>query len=179
MAVQPSTETRAQLLRKAEAKWELIDSPRRAKSMEIASEYPAPVKRGRGRPPCRSALFTLPMPPSTNALWFNAPGRGRVKTDAYRAWLKDAGWAIRAARIENIPGRVAISVRAGLPTRTRDLDNLLKPTFDALVSFSVIGDDKDVVRLTASSAVDVPEGTVEIHVKQFPHPAYQQRSAAA
>jgi hypothetical protein len=144
--------------------------------MEIATAIePAPMKRGPGRPPCRSASFTLPTPPSTNA----------------RAWLKEAGRAIRAARIEKIPGHVAISVRAGLPTQARDLDNLLKPTIDALVSFAVIGDDKDVVRLTAGWAVDVAEGSVEVHVKQFPHPetchristgkraGFLQRAAAA
>jgi hypothetical protein len=53
-----------------------------------------------------------------------------VKTDAYRAWLEQAGWMLRHQRAPSIPG--GLTVLAGLPTRPRDLDNLLKPIGDLL-----------------------------------------------
>jgi Holliday junction resolvase RusA-like endonuclease len=72
-----------------------------------------------------------------------------------------------------------------MPTRARDLDNLLKPILDALVSFSLIEDDARVVRIVAGWAADLAKDTVEIRISQAASPetcariAEGKRAAAA
>lgn len=87
----------------------------------------------------------LPMPPSSNKLFANVPGKGRVKTKAYTRWRRNAVLTIfaqvRADR--RIGGPVALSIC--VPTGMRgDLDNRLKSTIDALVASNRIDDDKHV-----------------------------------
>jgi Holliday junction resolvase RusA-like endonuclease len=85
------------------------------------------------------------MPPSANKLFANRPGKGRVKTKAYRNWRKAAILTIfaqvRADR--RIGGPVGLSIC--VPTGMRgDLDNRLKSLIDALVASNRIDDDKHV-----------------------------------
>lgn len=132
------------------------------------------AKRGRGRPPFRSALLTLALPPSTNALFLNVPGRGRVRTPQYREWSEAAGWQIRTQVAKNlpIPAPVAIEIRAGLPKRPRDLGNLEKALTDCLVEYGVIaGDDnKHVTRLDLAWSAEIEQGMVQITVRQTTTP---------
>jgi Holliday junction resolvase RusA-like endonuclease len=97
----------------------------------------------------------------------NARCRSRIRSKRYASWHNDAGWRIRAAKVPKVPGRIVVTVRAALPNRPRDLDNIVKPLLDALTTFNVIDDDKLVTRLAAEwAAADAP-GMVEIHVRQF------------
>ena len=107
----------------------------------------APPKRRPGRQHYISAVFELPIPPSTNALWFNVANRGRVKTEEYRAWLTEAGWMLKSQRALCIRGSVGLTVFAGLPERPRDLDNLLKPICDLLQANGIIENDDRVCEL--------------------------------
>lgn len=91
------------------------------------------------------AVVTLPLPPSANGLFHNVHGHGRVRTYQYRRWSDAAGWLIRVARLRAFSGPVSISIRAGRPSRRRDLDNLAKPVLDALVAYGVIVDDSDQI----------------------------------
>jgi hypothetical protein len=77
------------------------------------------TKPRRGRKPHIKTIIELPIPPSVNALWFNAPGRGRVRTDEYRAWLKEAGWLLKEQRVARIPGAVGLQLLVGIPKRRR------------------------------------------------------------
>lgn len=115
-------------------------------------------------------VYVVPMPPSVNGLWLNVPGRGRAKTDAYRAWLQEAGWLIRAQRPRPISGYVALSLRAGIAPRRRDLDNLLKPICDLLVQMGVIEDDSRIADLRARWDRDTPSGQVVVALRRTPAP---------
>lgn len=90
----------------------------------------------------------LPAPPSTNALYANVPGKGRVKTLAYRSWLNAAGWDVAQQRQEPIKGEIAIDIlcekRQG---RRPDLGNMDKAIEDLLVRHALIEDDSKVVDL--------------------------------
>jgi Holliday junction resolvase RusA-like endonuclease len=91
---------------------------------------------------------TLPLPPSANKLFANVPGKGRVKTRAYKNWRKAAILTIfaqvRADR--RIGGPVGLSIC--VPTGMRgDLDNRVKATIDALVAANRIDDDKHVTSI--------------------------------
>lgn len=86
------------------------------------------------------SLF-LPKPPSVNAAWNNVRGKGRVKTDAYKSWERDAGWGLRAQRPPRISGPVTIFYTFGKMRANSDLSNYIKPIEDLLVSLDVIEDD--------------------------------------
>lgn len=83
--------------------------------------------------------FTLP--PSTNSLFFNAPGRGRVKTPHYRRWRDSAVLEICTAtpRPGRIAGPCAVTIR--LPPFSGDIDNRVKPCLDVAVAAGIIADD--------------------------------------
>jgi Holliday junction resolvase RusA-like endonuclease len=140
--------------------------------MDVRTTVAGPAtKRDRGRPPFRSALLTLPLPPSTNALFLNVPGRGRVRTPQYREWSETAGWQIRTqlgSKKLPIPAPVAIEIRTGLPKRPRDLGNLEKALTDCLVDYGVIGgdDNKHVTGLDLAWSAEIEPGMVQITVRQ-------------
>jgi crossover junction endodeoxyribonuclease RusA len=92
----------------------------------------------------------LPMPPSTNALFANIPGRGRVKSAAYKRWITEAGWMLRVQRIAPITGRVRVTIRVQQTAKRKaDIDNRIKAVLDLLVKNRVIEDDRHVEAVTA------------------------------
>lgn len=92
--------------------------------------------------------ITLPVPPSVNKMYFNVPGRGRVKTKEYALW-KSAAVAMILAQTRG-QKRIAghFGVRLNLPHKMRgDLDNRIKPILDALVESERVDDDRNVQSL--------------------------------
>jgi Holliday junction resolvase RusA-like endonuclease len=87
--------------------------------------------------------LVLPPPPSTNALFTHRFGsRQRIKTDAYRQWIADAGWLARSQNPGSMPDRVPLSASMELPfSRRRDIDNA-KAIADLLTHLGIIGDDR-------------------------------------
>ena len=88
--------------------------------------------------------FRLPMPPSTNALYANAPGKGRVKTTRYRSWIDEAGWELKRqlVPVPHLSGRVAM--RIGLSTEARiDFDNI-KAIGDLMKRMGLLDDDRQI-----------------------------------
>lgn len=86
--------------------------------------------------------FALPWPVSVNAMFTNVPGKGRVKSKAYRQWIIDAGWMLRNFRPRKFEVPVEIVIEVNAPTGRRfDLDNLQKGLLDLLVKHQVIPDD--------------------------------------
>ena len=94
-------------------------------------------------PQCR---FIIPGPPSTNALYANVLGKGRVKTKRYRAWIDEAGWEIKIHHmpLPHFDGDVEIEI-AGIGKL--DVDNT-KAIPDLLKSLGILNDDKQIVRQT-------------------------------
>lgn len=88
--------------------------------------------------------IALPWPPSTNALFTNVRGRGRVTSKEYADWKREAGWTLQAQRPPKFPGRVEITIELCPPhSRRFDLDNRTKSTLDLLTAHQVIRDDHD------------------------------------
>jgi Holliday junction resolvase RusA-like endonuclease len=135
--------------------------------------------RGVGRSPHRRASLIITIPPSVNRAWVNVPGKGRARSAEYNRWREDAGWTIRAARIAKITGHVAIRIRAGVPARRRDLDNITKPILDALTAFGVIEDDGLAHRITSEWSAGVESGLVEVEIRQFSGPETRHRITIA
>ena len=134
---------------------------------------PSTSKRKVERPEPRSRgacyFVNVPVPPSANALNWNAPGKGRVSVKEYRRWQRDAGMLVNAAVKEDLPTGpwgVQIAARVG---HHRDIDNLVKPINDLLVKCGIIEDDRYVEegeyrRIPEGKESLVPEGHVRIGV---------------
>jgi Holliday junction resolvase RusA-like endonuclease len=90
-------------------------------------------------------VITLPMPPSTNALFFNRKG-GRTRTPEYEAWLEHAGHVLNRQSVKPVEGRVDVQIDLD-DSRRGDADNRIKPVLDFLVKRGVLkGDSKKFVR---------------------------------
>jgi crossover junction endodeoxyribonuclease RusA len=101
-------------------------------------------------PVCR---FTLPPPPSTNALYANVPGKGRVKTRAYKAWITEAGWEIKiqlGGTIHTWNEPVGMLIEG---VKRLDLDNL-KAIPDLCKTMGLIADDRLITDLHIVRAGD-------------------------
>jgi crossover junction endodeoxyribonuclease RusA len=104
-------------------------------------------------------VINLPMPITTNNLFFNGSGRtGRVRTPEYNAWIKEAGLVMLSQRPKRIKGPVTLllEVSDSESTTSWDLSNRLKAVEDLLCSHYVIqGDSKKYVREIAMRWADV------------------------
>ncbi len=87
--------------------------------------------------------FDLPIPPSTNALFFNVPkeqGGGRAKTKRYLDWITLARSDLRKQKARPVFGQFAVRIEVSEKSRI-DLGNHEKPIVDLLVFHGVLEDD--------------------------------------
>lgn len=83
----------------------------------------------------------VPMPPSTNTLFLNIPGRGRIKNKKYRDWQLEAIPVIRE-KLDKYEGEVTIRYVLHLGSSFRgDISNRIKAAEDAIVEAGVIEGD--------------------------------------
>jgi Holliday junction resolvase RusA-like endonuclease len=91
--------------------------------------------------------FSMPIPPSTNALFRNVRGRGRVKTEAYYDFITLGITAIKLQRVPHITGRVVLVIGVERARATADISNRLKALEDVIVKAGVIEDDRLVTAI--------------------------------
>lgn len=89
------------------------------------------------------ARVLLPPPISTNHLFANVPGRGRITSKEYQAWKKAAAQLLTAQRCPRFTTPVYISIMVGEVDvgAAMDSDNTLKAAIDALKGAQIIVDD--------------------------------------
>lgn len=129
------------------------------------------------------AAFTIPMPPSTNHLFKNVKGVGRVKTKTYDDFTMMAVAAIRRQRVKPVPGYVVMLFAFELASSQADVSNRIKAAEDAIVKAGVIDDDRFV---TAMMVVKTPAANGLAHVQIYPvqsmtldfHPSHSGASGA-
>jgi Holliday junction resolvase RusA-like endonuclease len=99
--------------------------------------------------------FELPLPPSSNNTYTNAPGRGRALTSYAKSWKTAATVITRtAARASTWPiPPFSLSLFVYLPNEQRDLDNCIKLAQDAICE-ALGTDDRRVHELHAYRAID-------------------------
>ena len=110
-----------------------------------------------------AVTIRLPTPPSTNALYANVPGRGRVPSIKYCEWKKEALASLWGQRYAPVHGPVSLHIVVKENGR-RDLGNYEKATTDFLVSNGIIdGDRCKIVRAITLvwGDVDGAEITIE------------------
>lgn len=100
--------------------------------------------------------ISLPWPPSLNNMFVNVPGKGRIASENYRRWKKEAGWLLLSQKPQRFTGPVRVSVELNPPNRrVFDLDNRNKALLDLLVTHQVVPDDNSkFVRSVSVSVVD-------------------------
>jgi Holliday junction resolvase RusA-like endonuclease len=98
-------------------------------------------------------VIALPVPPSTNNLFFTVTTgprrRGRAKTPEYQDWILQAGYRLNAQHAPPVRGKVALLIEVAEPsTKVRqDIANREKAVTDLLVTHGIIeGDDQRFVR---------------------------------
>lgn len=107
----------------------------------------------------------LPFPPSTNALYANVRGKGRVKSERYRTWINAAGWDLAAQRPKSIgsgPYLISITLERKRDGRRRDLGNHHKAVSDLLVDHGIIPDDHHEERIEMAWSDAVTGCVVEV-----------------
>lgn len=112
---------------------------------------------------------SVPMPPSLNNVFLNVPGKGRVRSKAYRSWAEEAGWMVKAKRNGLLTGEMNVLIDICPPNRRSfDLDNRMKPLLDLLVSCGIIEDDsnKFIKALTIREVAEGPACTITIEAMQ-------------
>ncbi len=106
----------------------------------------------------------LACPPSANALTRNVPGRGRVRTRAYRKWIQAHLPLVRlVGDREANRSETRVTMIANIDRR-RDLDNLIKPVLDLLVAGCVIADDRWVDEILIRRGTLPPKGGVDVKI---------------
>lgn len=91
-----------------------------------------------------SQRITLPFPPPLSACFNNVAGRGRVPSERYKVWTKQAIVESAIQRPRKFTGEVSVWIGVVAPDRrARDCDNLLKPIMDFLKKSGVIVDDSN------------------------------------
>lgn len=110
----------------------------------------------------------LPIPPSTNALYRNVRGRGRVKTERYCEWIRAASWDFKDQKPRPVHGPIKIEIAFGRyrDKRRRDIDNRVKGALDGLKDFGVIEDDHLVQELRIYWADDVLPGRCTVSIRR-------------
>ncbi len=104
------------------------------------------------RQPADEVELRLPAPPSTNRLYRNKRGGGRVKTEAYRIWRAMAEQLGNAQRPGRRVGQSDLCLY--VPPGRADRSNLIKPLEDAATAIGVIADDSPKYIRNVSLIVD-------------------------
>jgi crossover junction endodeoxyribonuclease RusA len=90
----------------------------------------------------------LPYPPSTNTLYRNVAGKGRVKTAKYKAWIDEAGHLLNLGHHPAIKGDYVLDIALfQADARRRDIDNGIKAISDLLVAHGLVEDDSKCIDL--------------------------------
>ncbi len=112
--------------------------------------------------------LTLPIPPSTNALFLNnGRGHGRRVSPAYSAWHWAALQALRGHVYEAIvEGKWRMTVRVPRAMRG-DVDNRIKAVSDFLVDHHVTLDDKHCDHAEALRDDAVPAGRCVVEIESL------------
>lgn len=102
--------------------------------------------------------IVLPLPPSTNNLYANVRGVGRLKTKAHKAWINEAGYAPIAGAWRRlteeagngIPWQLIITAY-GL-RKGRDVSNCIKAVEDLVCAMTGLEDCNTVEVIARKSA---------------------------
>lgn len=110
--------------------------------------------------------FEIDVPPSTNNLYANVRGKGRVKSRAYSDWLATAGLEAKTQTWgRRLNASWKLSITAHVRT-TRDISNLIKPIEDLIVKLGLAPDDRFCRKVEAVRDESVPSGRAVVTIEE-------------
>lgn len=122
----------------------------------------------------KSVIRLAHVPPSTNGLYANVAGRGRVKTERYRTWLQAVGWDMNRYHNHKWAEPVYLTIAIGKLRGSADVSNRVKAVEDLLVAHGIIpGDSIKWVRGVNVYLAQEPFDGVEIAITPA-EPAMQE-----
>jgi Holliday junction resolvase RusA-like endonuclease len=131
---------------------------------------PPRTSRRKPKSPPETTTVDVTIPPSVNRLWRYSKAGRVYRSPAYEDWISEAGWELRTQRPKPVSSPVRIVLRAGLPDRPRDLDNVGKAALDLLQAHGLIRNDLDVVHLTLRWDRTVPAGRLLVELSRTTAP---------
>jgi Holliday junction resolvase RusA-like endonuclease len=94
------------------------------------------------RPANRVCIDSDHAPISTNMLFFNIAGRGRVPSDRYKTWRNAVGYDFNGhGSLADGPFAVRLTIHPKKRRKGSDLDNRIKCVMDMLVAHKIVPDD--------------------------------------
>ena len=119
-----------------------------------------------------SFSVTLPLPPSTNELYFHrVAGKKvyRVPTRAYEEWRREAARAVEEWPQPPFKTTWEVSLYVYFPRWNRDLDNIVKPTLDLLTGTMGLHDNRVVqINVYRHQCAEGAEPRLDVYVDWFP-----------
>lgn len=106
-------------------------------------------------------MIKLPLPPSVNAMYRNVPKVGRVKTEAYKRWQKEAMASLTFQAWDMAEPPYKVTIRLNVDHKS-DIDNRVKPILDLLVKHGILTGDQWVNELHVYRDRTVEQCEVEI-----------------
>jgi crossover junction endodeoxyribonuclease RusA len=116
--------------------------------------------------------LSVPWPPTANSLY--RPGKKgkdqRYLTDEQKAFRQAVAGIVLERRCKALTGRLAVEISAFPPdARRRDLDNIIKPTLDALQHAGCFADDNQIDRIEIMRVKGSGVGILNIIVRKICH----------
>jgi crossover junction endodeoxyribonuclease RusA len=111
-----------------------------------------------GSEPMKAVTIELPYPPTINTYWRRNGSRYFIAAKGV-AFRSDVLATVLELGVQKLAGPLAFSVLLYPPDRrVRDVDNVIKPIFDALAHAGVIENDSQFKRLSAEMCEVVSGG---------------------
>ena len=123
-------------------------------------------------------MITLPYPPTMNHYWLQRKGHGRYISAKGKSFTTLTRAAVITQGVKSFgDARLSMQIILYPPDhRRRDLDNVLKPTLDALQKAGVYDDDCQIDHLHITRGPKFKGGKMEIFIVAIP--ADEERAAA-
>lgn len=109
--------------------------------------------------------LTLPYPPTVNHYWGTAGKRRYIKAEGIKFRNDVINIVLQNKANKRLTDRVMVEIKAYMPDRRkRDLDNINKAIFDALIHSNVILDDEQIDVLHSERKEVVKGGKIELSI---------------
>jgi Holliday junction resolvase RusA-like endonuclease len=95
-----------------------------------------------------AVVVSMSSPPSLNRLWSTMPGKKRVRSQEYNAWLHTAGWEVRSQIVGMKPIDCRFDVLIEVPISRRDSGNWEKAVMDNCEHAGLVANDGNAHSIT-------------------------------
>ena len=107
--------------------------------------------------------LTLPYPPTVNHYWGTSGKRRYIKPKGIQFRNDVIGIVAQNKANKNLSSRLRVNINAYMPDRRkRDLDNINKAIFDALVHSGVMLDDDQIDIIHSERKAVIKNGKIEL-----------------